>query len=147
MRHLVRAVTGDNTLMLTRVNACRSVFREQGIPLSTCWLYETQHDEQHGELAAEALLSTHPEISALICLSDRFALGAVNYCQRQHLAIPQQVAISGFDNIIPDANGIGLTTIAQNAERKGEIAVELLLNNGPVIHHVLEYQLIVRETA
>lgn len=147
MRHLGRAVSGDNTLMLTRVNACRAVFREQGIPLTGCWLYETQHDEQHGEHAAEALLSAHPEISALICLSDRFALGAVNYCQRQQLAIPQQVAITGFDNIIPDANGIGLTTIAQNAERKGEIAVELLLNNGPVTHHALEYQLIVRETA
>lgn len=147
MRHLERAVSGDNTLMLTRVNACREVFLQQAIPLSDCWLYETQHDEQHGELAAEALLTAHPELSALICLSDRFALGAVNYCQRQHLAIPQQVAITGFDNILPEVNGIGLTTIAQDAERKGEIAVELLLNNGPITHYALEYQLIVRETA
>lgn len=147
MRHLGRAITGDNTLMLTRVNACREAFRQHAIPLSTSWLYETQHDEQHGELAAEALLNAHPEITALICLSDRFAVGAVNYCQRHSLAIPQRVAITGFDNLAQQVNGIGLTTIAQDAERKGEIAVELLLNNGPVTHHALEYQLIVRETA
>lgn len=147
MRHLSRAVAGDNTLMLTRVNACRDAFRQHGIPLTHCWLFETQHDEQHGELAAEALLSEHPEISALICLSDRFALGAVRYCQQHHLAIPQRVAVTGFDNIMPVVGGLGLTTIAQDAEHKGEIAVELLLKNGPVTHYALEYQLIVRETA
>ena len=59
----------------------------------------------------------------------------------------QRVAIAGFDNMTPEVNGIGLTTIAQDAERKGEIAVELLLKNGPVTHYALEYQLIVRETA
>ena len=147
MRHLEQAIVGDNTLMLTRVNACRDVFHEHGIPLGDSWLYETQHDEQHGELAAETLLTAHPAITALVCLSDRFAVGAVNYCQRNGLPIPQRVAITGFDNMTPEVNGIGLTTIAQDAERKGEIAVELLLKNGPVTHYALEYQLIVRETA
>ena len=147
LRHLERPITGDNALMLTRVNACREVFHEQAIPLNDSWLCETQHDEHHGELAAEALLTTHPQITALICLSDRFAVGAVNYCQRNNLPIPQRVAITGFDNMTPEVNGIGLTTIAQDAERKGEIAVELLLRNGPITHYALEYQLIVRETA
>lgn len=146
-RHLAQATSGDNTLMLTRVNACREVFRQHEIPLSDSWLYETHHDEQHGEQAAEALLTAHPDITALICLSDRFAIGAVNYCQRNNLAIPQRVAITGFDNMTPVVNGLGLTTIAQDAERKGEIAVELLLKNGPITHYALEYQLIMRETA
>ncbi|MEX3018138.1 LacI family DNA-binding transcriptional regulator [Kluyvera sp. STS39-E] len=147
IRNLEQTIAGDNTLMLTRVNACRETFLQYAIPSDDCWLYETSHDEQHGELAAETLLARHPAITALICLSDRFAIGAMNFCQRNNLAIPQQIAITGFDNITPEVNGIGLTTIAQDAERKGEIAVELLLNNGPITHHALEYQLIVRETA
>ncbi|HDC4806297.1 TPA: substrate-binding domain-containing protein, partial [Enterobacter kobei] len=147
MRPLTHRVTGDNQLMLTRVNACRDAFQEHGIRLSDCWLCETHHDEPHGERAAEALLTAHPEITALICLSDRFAIGAVNYCQRQHLAIPGRVAITGFDNTARQYNGPGLTTIAQDAERKGEIAVDLLLNNGPVTHVALEHRLIERDTA
>ncbi|HBM2508892.1 TPA: substrate-binding domain-containing protein, partial [Enterobacter hormaechei subsp. xiangfangensis] len=133
--------------MLTRVNACRDAFQQHGIALSNCWLCETHHDEPHGEQAAEALLTAHPDITALICLSDRFAIGAVNYCQRQRLAIPGRVAITGFDNTARQLNGPGLTTVAQNAERKGEIAVDLLLNTGPVTHVVLEHQLIERDTA
>ena len=71
----------------------------------------------------------------------------MNYCQRQHLAIPGRVAITGFDNTARQYNGPGLTTIAQDAERKGEIAVDLLLNNGPVTHVALEHRLIERDTA
>ena len=147
IRPLTHPITGDNHLMLTRVNACRDAFLQHGIALSNCWLCETHHDEPHGEQAAEALLTAHPDITALICLSDRFAIGAVNYCQRQRLAIPGRVAITGFDNTARRLNGPGLTTVAQNAERKGEIAVDLLLNTGPVTHVVLEHQLIERDTA
>lgn len=147
IRPLTHPITGDNHLMLTRMNACRDAFQQHGIALSNCWLCETHHDEPHGEQAAEALLTAHPDITALICLSDRFAIGAVNYCQRQRLAIPGRVAITGFDNTARQLNGPGLTTVAQNAERKGEIAVDLLLNNGPVTHVVLEHQLIERDTA
>lgn len=146
-RDLRQAVSGDNTLMLTRVNACRDAFIASRIPLANCWLYETQHDEIHGAEAAAALLTAHPQITALICLSDRFAAGAIDYCLRQGIAVPQQVAITGFDNADVDTHGIGLTTIAQDAVKKGEIAVQLLLQNGPVTHYELEYQLIRRASA
>lgn len=66
--------------------------------------------------AAKALLETHPEITALICLSDRFAVGAIHYCQR--LAVPQRVAVTGFDNLAVEVAGIRLTTIAQDAEKE-----------------------------
>lgn len=147
MRSLREPITGDNTLMLTRVNACRDAFLANDVNVERCWLYETRHDEDHGETAAQALLTAHPDITALICLSDRFAVGAIRYCHRSGLAVPQQVAVTGFDNLAVEVDGVGLTTIAQNAERKGEIAVELLLSTGPVTHHELPRQLVIRESA
>lgn len=147
MCDLTAPVTGDNLLMLSRVNVCREVFQQRGFALDTCWLYQTRHDEEHGEQAAKALLETHPEITALICLSDRFAVGAIHYCQRQQLAVPQRVAVTGFDNLAVEVAGIRLTTIAQDAEKKGEMAVKLLLTRGPVTHYELPYQLIIRESA
>ncbi len=147
MRDLSAPVAGDNLVMVTRVNACRDAFIAHHIAPETCWLYETRHDEEHGAEAAHALLAAHPEITALICLSDRFAIGAIQHCQRRNIAVPQQVAITGFDNLAIDTGGPGLTTIAQNAEKKGEIAVELLLQDGPLTHYELEHQLIIRESA
>lgn len=147
MRSLSEPIIGDNTLMLTRVNACRDAFLANNVNVNRCWLYETRHDEDHGEAAARALLTAHSDITALICLSDRFAVGAIHYCRRAGIAVPQQVAITGFDNLAIDVDGLGLTTIAQDAERKGEIAVELLLSSGPVTHHELPRQLVIRESA
>lgn len=147
MRELSQSVTGDNLVMVTRVNACRDTFIDHDIDPATCWLYETRHDEAHGAQAAEALLAAHPSITALICLSDRFALGAIQHCQQHKIAVPQQVAITGFDNLAIDTGGPTLTTISQDAAQKGEIAVELLLQNGPITHYALEHQLIIRESA
>lgn len=138
---------GDNDLMLTRVNACQETLFTQGIPLEQCWLYETQHDEENGARAAGALLSAHPEITALICLSDRFAAGAIQYCLDHHIAIPQQMAVTGFDNTLPEVQGIGLTTIAQDAVKKDQLAAQILLQKGPVTHCELEYELISRASA
>ncbi|WP_318370624.1 LacI family DNA-binding transcriptional regulator [Enterobacter sp.] len=147
MRDLSAPVTGDNALMVTRVNACRDTLLAHHIAPEQCWLYETRHDEEHGAEAAHALLAAHPEITALICLSDRFAIGAMQHCQRRNIAVPQQVAITGFDDLAVESGGPALTTIAQDAVKKGEIAVELLLNNGPVTHYELEHRLIIRESA
>lgn len=146
MSSLEQPIAGDNTLMLTRVNTCRDFFAAREIALGDCWLYETTHDEAHGALAAKALLTEHSEISALICLSDRFAAGAVNYCVENNISVPQQVAVTGFDNIPVNSSGIRLTTISQHAEEKGMVAAKLLLEESNSLHYELDYQFIEGES-
>ncbi|MGL4430992.1 MAG: LacI family DNA-binding transcriptional regulator [Silvania sp.] len=147
LRDLSAPVEGDNAVMLTRVNACGQAFLAHGIPPAQCWLYETRHDETSGAFAASCLLQAHPAITALICLSDRFAAGAIQHCTQHHIAVPGQVAITGFDNSGVTPQGIGLTTVAQDPHKKGQIAVELLMKQGPVTHYELEYAFIRRESA
>jgi DNA-binding LacI/PurR family transcriptional regulator len=146
LQPLTAPISGDNAVMLTRVNACHKTLTAHD-QRTQCWLYQTEHDEDHGALAAEALLHKYPQITALICLSDRFAAGAVRYCTQNNLLIPQQVAITGFDNTTSESQGIGLTTISQDAMKKGQLALELLLSDGPVAHVELEHQFIIRESA
>lgn len=146
LRSLEQAVTGDNNLMLTRVNACRETLAAHAINLKDCWLFETLHDEAHGAQAAQILLNEHPDMSAIICLSDRFAAGAVNYCVEKNISVPQQVAITGFDDIPVNSSGIRLTTISQHAEDKGKTAVKLLLEENNKIHYELDYQFIEGES-
>ncbi|QBJ10033.1 LacI family DNA-binding transcriptional regulator [Rahnella aquatilis] len=141
---LSQDISGDNDVMITRVKSCVETFREWNIELDNCFLCETSHHEMFGEIAAQELLKINPGITAFICLSDRFAQGAINYCRQAGLRVPQNIAITGFDNIPRPENEIGLTTIAQDPVRKGEIAAALLLEGKNNIHFDLEFTLIIR---
>lgn len=81
---------------------------------------------------------------------------AVHLMQRLHdlgLTVPDDIALTGFDNIIPALpNGVGLTTIAQPFEEIGKKAVELLLRrradpSAPVTAIELPASLVVRESS
>ena len=144
---LTEKIEGDNDLMTSRYFGCLDSLSQAGIDLEKCFLYQTEHDEIHGKLAAAALLQQNPNISALICFSDRFAYGAAEHCLNNSINIPEQVAITGFDNISIHQPIVPLTTISQDAKLKGEIAMQLLLNNGDIVHYELDFKLIVRESS
>lgn len=146
LTELNKPVSGDNDVMMMRLNGCLESFSQADIDLEKCSLYEIEHDEDHGRLAAEAILKHNPDITALICFSDRFAYGAVEYCLDQGMKIPEDIAITGFDDITVIQPIIPLTTISQNPKQKGEIAAQLLLNQKSVVHYDLDFELIVRES-
>ena len=69
--------------------------------------------------------------TAAVCVSDYLAdYLAVSLARRfEHLGIfiPQDVALTGFDDIVPALpNGLGLTTVAQPFEDIGKAAIDLL---------------------
>lgn len=66
--------------------------------------------------------------TAVVCVNDYTAVGLAEHLAQIGLSVPGDVAITGFDNIVPTLpNGIGLTTVAQPYEQIGTTAVELLL--------------------
>jgi DNA-binding LacI/PurR family transcriptional regulator len=80
-----------------------------------------------GRRAAETVLAHEPAPTALLCLSDRLAEGAVEAGHRRGLRVPDDVSIVGFDDAEP-ARRLGMTTIHQPHRRKGEIAARALLD-------------------
>lgn len=66
--------------------------------------------------------------TAAVCLTDYLAVSLAERLEFLGLSIPQDVAVTGFDNIVPTLpNGIGLTTVAQPYEEIGITAVEMLM--------------------
>ncbi|MGY4313796.1 HTH-type transcriptional regulator GntR [Bradyrhizobium sp. JR3.5] len=51
-----------------------------------------------GTLFADLLAKT-PDIDAVFCVNDDLALGALFECKRRHMAVPQQMAIVGFNDL------------------------------------------------
>ncbi|WP_426434354.1 LacI family DNA-binding transcriptional regulator [Bradyrhizobium genosp. P] len=45
------------------------------------------------------LLAKAPDIDAVFCVNDDLALGALFECKRRHMAVPEQIAIVGFNDL------------------------------------------------
>ena len=85
------------------------------------------NERADGAAAASTLLRTSPRPSAVVAMSDVLALGALDACRRLGLAVPDDVAVVGFDDVA-EATTAGLTTIRQDPVAKGRAAVAALLD-------------------
>ena len=66
--------------------------------------------------------------TAAVCVSDYLAVNLAERLEYLGLSVPHEVALTGFDDIVPALpNGLGLTTVAQPYEKIGTAAVDLLL--------------------
>jgi DNA-binding LacI/PurR family transcriptional regulator len=99
------------------------------------------------------LLGAHPGLTALLCYNDLVAVGALQACAELHCAVPERLAIVGFDDI-PLAALVTppLTTCRAPRYELGCEAMRLLLDriNGSPGQHggvVLRPELVVRASA
>ena len=82
-----------------------------------------------GLAAANSLLSGENRPTAIFCISDTLALGAVNAAQNLGLSVPEDVSVVGFDDVeLTIMIRPGITTMAQPCFQLGECAMELLLH-------------------
>ena len=103
-----------------------------------------------GRLAVE-LLDEHPELTALICLNDRMALGAIQELRLRGVSVPEDVSIVGYDDIpLAALFAPSLTTINQHAPDLGRAAVQMVFSimNGETPEPlVLPAELVARESS
>jgi DNA-binding LacI/PurR family transcriptional regulator len=82
-----------------------------------------------GAACAERLLTDCPELTALICLNDRMAMGAIQRARQMGRLIPRDLTVVGYDDIpMAAAFDPPLTTIDQQAPLLGRKAAEMLFH-------------------
>jgi DNA-binding LacI/PurR family transcriptional regulator len=100
-----------------------------------------------GAQGAALVLATDPRPTALLCLSDRLAEGALKTAARLGLRVPEDLSVAGFDDA-SNARALGLTTVRQPTRRKGELAARALLGRlagtTSAERHLLPTELVVR---
>jgi len=106
-----------------------------------------------GREGAEKLMALDNPPSAIMCLSDLIALGAMQWLQVNGYRIPQDVAVTGFDNI-PDSSLAfpALTTVHVHKSYLGKLAVQQLhkrINNpdDPAIVITTPTSLVIRQSS
>lgn len=81
-----------------------------------------------GEEAAATLLAQQPRPTALLAMSDQLAFGVLSYLKHEGVAVPDEVAVIGFDDQPAAARSTPpLTTVHQPTVEKGRQAGRLLL--------------------
>jgi DNA-binding LacI/PurR family transcriptional regulator len=80
-----------------------------------------------GASAAAALLDRHPDLTAIACTTDVFALATLDVARQRGLRVPEDLSVTGFDDV-PEAVRAGLTTVRQPMLDKGRAAGRLLLD-------------------
>jgi len=107
---------------------------------------------EEGEARAIQLLPRIREIDALVCASDLLAVGALRALLRARVAVPDEIALLGWDGT-PEAafSHPSLTTIAPDKDTIARVAVHTLLrridgDRSPPATHVVPHRLIVRES-
>jgi LacI family transcriptional regulator len=84
--------------------------------------------EEGGATATGALLSRHPDITAIFAGNDKMALGALHYLHRRGIDVPKQVSVVGFDDLQQSAYvRPALTTVHLPLYEVGAHACERLI--------------------
>jgi DNA-binding LacI/PurR family transcriptional regulator len=96
-------------------------------------IWETQNDTPTVITALEALFSAEHPPTALLCMSDRAALVALDWLMARGINVPGQVSVIGFDGV-PEAERSEppLTTIQQPIAAMGRRAAEAILDGEPL---------------
>jgi LacI family transcriptional regulator len=85
------------------------------------------YDFRGGYEAAEKLMARRPRPAALFCYSDELALGALRYCHERDIAVPDELAIVGYDDIrIAQYSWPPLTTVHVPRDAFAKLTVRII---------------------
>ena len=111
-----------------RLAGYRDALERRGLDWSRVPVFQgVDSTPEEGEAGAAVVLARTPRPTALLCLSDRLAEGALRVAGRLGLRVPDDLSLVGFDDAVPNAAVLGLTTVRQPHRGKGEHAARVLL--------------------
>lgn len=114
---------------IKRVTGYRRALKRQGISFNEDMVIVGEPQFKHGFEAAKILLERFPKMTAIVCYNDLLAMGALQRCKEMGRRVPEDCAITGYDNISFAALvSPALTTIHVDKYKIGERAAKLLLD-------------------
>ncbi len=127
-----------------------TAMRDAGIAPDPALQVDAVTTEASGYAAAQALIAGSAPFDAIFAASDLIAIGALRALAEAGRAVPDDVAIVGFDDIpAASLSHPPLTTIAQDYARAGQVLVDTLLRriaSQPTETTMLPPRLVVRKT-
>lgn len=136
-----------------RFQGCMAAFEEHGIPFAPDQDYaNARFSYDAGYSAAEKLIARSDQYTAIFCMADVMAMGAIRALTDHGLRVPQDVSVVGFDGLkIGEFIVPRLATVSQSVDMLAQRSIELLRQQfeggTTAVHEVIPAQIQWRESA
>ncbi len=120
----------DQSDIRARFAAYQDAMLDAGYSTEEAWFFAAPDNvERGGAVAASAICDAGSPVSAVLCATDRNALGAMEQFALRGLDVPGDIAVVGFDGIEAGSfSSPSLSTVNQGTLEIGELAASLLLD-------------------
>jgi len=152
-RHLgfVSAEQAGNDRAQDRFQGAQAAMREMGLDPADMVLIETPYAIENGAAACRTLLSCANPPTVIMCGNDVLAVGAMREARRMGYAVPEDVSITGFDDIeLATVTDPPLTTVhvphREMGRRAAHMLVALLNGETPGQSQILQTRVCLRGT-
>jgi len=131
-----------------RIRGYFEVLATYGIDVKAVPIYETENDEASTRAGMEHLFASAKPPTAILAMSDRMALTALDWLRERGIDVPGEVSVIGFDGVPESAVSVPpLTTIAQPIVEIGRRAVQAILGfDGTIRREILDVELVIRSS-
>jgi DNA-binding LacI/PurR family transcriptional regulator len=124
----IRGITGQIDAE-QRFQAYRDELQVHGLYFDEQLVVDGDYTLESGRAAVQTLLGERElRFQAVVAANDRMAFGALEALQQRGVRVPDDVAVTGFDDLREaQATGVPLTTVRQSFYTAGKHALEALL--------------------
>jgi len=141
-----------------RIMGWKDALKDAGFEVEDRMVTSGNWSSKSGKKAFDQLKNSYPEMDAVFVANDQMALSVMQTACEEGIDIPNKLSVVGFDGI-PESEFYSppLTTVAQNLDKLGNIAVQELArmvekNNsdgdlGEPIYLTLKPELIIRKSS
>lgn len=111
-----------------RLEGYRRAMASAGISAPSSWVISVPFDEKGGELAAERVLTSGQQFTAVLTYNDVMAAGMMRTFHQKSIKLPDAISIFGFDNVaLAKYLHPSLTTMHYPVEKMAARAARLAL--------------------
>ncbi|WP_372570516.1 LacI family DNA-binding transcriptional regulator [Ruegeria jejuensis] len=125
---MISGFSQGNDRARLRIEGVRDALRRGGLQPDALSVVETSYEVENGAEAFARLMSQDPRPTAILCGNDVLAAGALRQAQSMGMRVPEDVSITGFDDIeLARIVSPALTTVhVPHREMGGKAALELV---------------------
>ena len=152
-RKNIMYLSNDNILPSTtlRLEGYKQALKDGGIEFDENLILKGNYGYRNARLLTEEFIKNKKTFDAVVCNSDRMAAGAISVLKEEGFSIPDDIQVSGFDNIdLCHMVTPSITTVSQDRKAIGKKAYELLAKRiaGKEVNknNIINYTIIERDS-